>query len=324
MRILVVGAGAIGGYFGARLAAVGRDVTFLVRPKRAEQLAGGLIVRSPKGDAKIAAPKLVTEATLAPLAAQSREPFDLILLSCKSYDLDSAMDSFARAVGPKTMILPLLNGESHVETLQKHFGNDKVLGGQCQISSTLDEQGHVVHLNDWHVLGFGELDGSDSPRIEAVKESFSGANFDAQLSLHIVQDMWEKWIFIATMAGITCLMRAAVGDIEAAGGTRIALQLFAECSAISGKNGYVPRVAVGERIRATVSAPGSTLMASMLRDVEGHRRTEHEHILGALLARAQGTPAPILELCLAHLRAYEARRLRESGGDFLADRSVKG
>jgi 2-dehydropantoate 2-reductase len=304
MRILVVGAGAIGGYFGARLAAVGRDVTFLVRPKRAEQLAGGLIVRSPKGDAKIAAPKLVTEATL-------RESFDLILLSCKSYDLDSAMDSFARAVGPKTMILPLLNGESHVETLQKRFGNGAVLGGQCQISSTLDEQGHVVHLNDWHLLGFGELDGSRSPRIEAVSETFSGANFDSQLSLSIVQDMWEKWIFIATMAGITCLMRAAVGDIEAAGGTRIALELFAECSAISGKNGYVPRVAVGERIRKTVSAPGSTLMASMLRDVEGRRRTEHEHILGALVARAQGIPAPILEICLAHLRAYEARRLRE-------------
>src|SRR5271156_5447307 len=150
MRILVVGAGAIGSYFGARLAAVGRDVTFLVRPKRAEQLASGLVVHSPKGDATIAAPKLVTEATLPPLAARSREHFDLILLSCKSYDLDSAMDSFAPAVGPKTLILPLLNGESHIDTLKKRFGAGAVLGGQCQISSTLDEQGHVIHLNDWH------------------------------------------------------------------------------------------------------------------------------------------------------------------------------
>src|ERR1700722_10010602 len=132
MRILVVGAGAIGGYFGARLAVAGRDVTFLVRPKRAEQLAGGLFVRSPKGDVKIAAPKIVTEATL-------REPFDLVLLSCKSYDLDSAMDSFARAVGPATMILPLLNGESPIDTLTKRFGAGALLGGQCRISSTLDE-----------------------------------------------------------------------------------------------------------------------------------------------------------------------------------------
>jgi 2-dehydropantoate 2-reductase len=303
MRILVVGAGAIGGYFGARLAVAGRDVTFLVRPKRAEQLTGGLIVRSPKGDAKVTAPKLVTEA---------REPFDLILLSCKSYDLDGAMSSFAPAVGPATMILPLLNGESHVDTLKKRFGAGAVLGGQCQISSTLDEQGHIVHLNDWHLLGFGELDGSRSTRIEAVNETFLGANFEPQLSLQILQDIWEKWVFIASMAGITCLMRAALGDIAAAGGTNLALELFSECSAISGKNGYVLRPAMRDRIRKTLATPGSTLMASMLRDVEGHRRTEHEHILGELLARAQGIRAPVLETCLVHLRAYEARRSREA------------
>ena len=307
MRILVVGAGAIGGYFGARLAVAGRDVTFLVRPKRAEQLAGGLIVRSPKGDAKVAAPKLVSEETLS-----ARSPFDLVLLSCKSYDLDSAMSSFAPAVGPATMILPLLNGESHIDTLKKRFGAGAVLGGQCQISSTLDEQGHIVHLNDWHLLGFGELDGSRSTRIETVNQSFLGANFEPQLSLQILQDMWEKWVFIASMAGITCLMRASLGDIATAGGTGNALELFAECSAISGKNGYVLRSATRERIRGTLSTPGSTLMASMLRDVEGRRRTEHEHVLGDLLARAQGIRAPVLEICLAHMRAYEARRTRES------------
>src|SRR3984885_8259574 len=282
MRILVVGAGAIGGYFGARLAVAGRDVTFLVRPKRAEQLAGGLIVRSPKGDAKVAAPKLVSEETLS-----AWSPFDLILLSCKSYDLDSAMSSFAPAVGPATMILPLLNGESHIDTLKKRFGAGAVLGGQCQISSTLDEQGHIVHLNDWHLLGFGELDGSRSTRIETVNETFLGANFEPQLSLQILQDMWEKWVFIASMAGITCLMRASLGDIATAGGTGNALELFAECSAISGKNGYVLRSATRERIRGTLSTPGSTLMASMLRDVEGHRRTEHEHVWGVLFARAR-------------------------------------
>jgi 2-dehydropantoate 2-reductase len=304
MRILVVGAGAIGGYFGARLAAAGRDVTFLVRPKRAEQLASGLFVSSPKGDVKIEAPKTVTEATL-------REPYDLVLLSCKSYDLESAMGSLAGGMGPATMILPLLNGESHIETLQKRFGAGAVLGGQCQISSTLDAQGHVIHLNEMHTLGFGELDGTRSARIGVVSESFSGANFEAQLSMHILQDMWEKWMFIATMAGITCLMRAAVGDIETAGGTGIALALFEECSAIAEKNGFALRPLVGERIRKMLSAPGSTLAASMLRDIEGHRKTEHEHVLGDLLARARGTRAPVLGICLAHLRAYEARRLRE-------------
>ena len=305
MRILVVGAGAIGGYFGARLAAAGRDVTFLVRPKRAEQLAsGGLFVRSPKGDVKIAAPKIVTEATL-------REPYDLVLLSCKSFDLEGAMSSFAGAVGPDTAILPMLNGMGHIDTLQKRFGARTVLGGQCQISTTLDAEGRVIHLNDMHLMSYGELDGERSARIEAVSADFTGANFDSQLSLTVLQDMWEKWIFIATMAGITCLMRAALGDITKAGGTPAALSLFEECSAIAAKNDHALRASVGERVRKMLLAPGSTLTASMLRDVESHRKTEHEHVLGDLFARAQGTRAPVLEMCLAHLRAYEARRLRE-------------
>lgn len=311
MRILVVGAGAMGGYFGARLVEAGRDVTFLVRPKRAEQLAGGLFVRSPMGDVHIPTPKLVTEATLGQPGTPVGQPFDLILLSCKAFDLDGAMDSFARAVGTGSMILPLLNGIAHIEKLQKRFGNGAVLGGQCQISTTLDAEGRVVHLNDWHTLGFGELDGSRSARIEAVNEAFAGAKFDAQLSTAILQDMWEKWIFIATMAGITCLMRASLGDIEAAGGRNVALALFDECAAIAGKNLHVPSASTSERIRKVLTAPGSTLTASMLRDVEEHKKTEHEHVLGDLLARAHGARVPVLETCLAHMRAYEARRLRE-------------
>jgi 2-dehydropantoate 2-reductase len=311
MRILVVGAGAIGGYFGARLSEAGRDVTFLVRPKRAEQLAGGLFVHSPKGDAHIPTPKLVTEATLSQPAEPVGQPFDLILLSCKAFDLDGAMDSFARAVGPNSMILPLLNGIAHIEKLQKRFGNGAVLGGQCQISATLDAEGRVVHLNDWHTLGFGELDGSRSARIEAVQEAFAGVSVEARLSATIVQDMWEKWIFIATLAGITCLMRASLGDIEAAGGRNIAFALFDECATIAGKNLHVPNASVSERTRKVLTTPGSTLTASMLRDMEERRKTEHEHVLGDLLARAHGARVPVLESCLVHMRAYEARRLRE-------------
>lgn len=305
MRILVVGAGAIGGYFGARLAAAGRDVTFLVRPKRAEQLARGLFVRSPKGDVKIAAPKVVTEATL-------REPFDLIFLSCKSFDLEGAMTSFASGVGPTTLILPMLNGMAHIETLQSRFGASAVLGGQCQISTTLDADGNVIHLNDAQQMSYGELDGRRSARVEAVDKSLTGAGFDAVLSDHVLLDMWEKWLFIATMAGMTCLMRAAVGDIEKAGGTPIALALFEECRAVAAKNGHPPRDVIVGRIRKTLTMPGSTLTASMLRDIEGHKRTEHEHLIGDLFSRGGGAHTPVLGMCLAHLRAYEARRLRES------------
>jgi 2-dehydropantoate 2-reductase len=216
MRSLVVGAGAIGGYFGGRLLEAGRDVTFLVRPRRAAELARtGLAIRSRLGDADLPGPPLVSAHKLV-------EPFDLVLLACKAYDLDGAMASFAPAVGRDTAILPLLNGIRHLDALRARFGAASVLGGQCVISTTLDPEGRIVHLGDAHTLTFGELDGSASARIEAIGSEFSAARFQARPSNAILQEMWEKWVFIAASAGITCLMRAAVGDIVAArrGGSR--------------------------------------------------------------------------------------------------------
>ncbi len=176
MRILVVGAGAIGGYFGGRLLEAGRDVTFLVRQRRRSELAKtGLEIRSQFGDAHLPSPPTVTAETL-------RQPFDLILLSCKAYDLSSAMDSFAPAVGTNTAILPLLNGMAHMDALAARFGAGAVLGGQCVISTTLDPDGRILHLNDTHGLSFGERDGSLSPRSEAIKAALSGARFDSRLS----------------------------------------------------------------------------------------------------------------------------------------------
>jgi 2-dehydropantoate 2-reductase len=216
MRILVVGAGALGGYFGGRLKEAGRDVTFLVRPRRAEQLAKtGLTVRSPTGDIAIAAPPTV-------LAEDLHAPFDLILLSCKAYDLQGAMDSFAPAVGADTAILPLLNGMKHMDLLGARFGAVAVLGGQCIISATLDGEGRVLHLNDTHFLSFGEQSGAKSPRVTAIAAAFSSAKFDSQLSSAILQEMWEKWAFIAAAAGISCLMRGTFGDIAAGGGSQYA------------------------------------------------------------------------------------------------------
>ena len=209
--ILVVGAGAIGGYFGGRLLQAGRDVTFLVRPARAASLAQrGLIDSKPARRLPLPAPPTVTDDRLA-------APFDLVLLSCKAYDLDGAMASFAKAVGPRTAILPLLNGMRHLDALAGRFGAERLLGGLCVISATLDADGDIVHLNDLHSLTFGELDGTRSARIEAIGSMLSARGYEARLSDTIRQEMWEKWIFIATAAGITCLMRAAIGDIVAAG-----------------------------------------------------------------------------------------------------------
>jgi 2-dehydropantoate 2-reductase len=313
MRILVVGAGAIGGYFGGRLLQAGRDVTFLVRPRRAAQLAKtGLVIRSRFGDASLPAPPIVTADAL-------REPFDLILLSCKSYDLQSAADSFAPAVGPNTAILPLLNGMGHMDDLGERFGAGAVLGGQCVISVTLDGDGHVLHLNDTHGLSFGEQNGETSPRAEAIAATFSGANFQSRLSKTILHEMWEKWVLIATMAGSNCLMRAAVGDIVAAGAENLSLALLDECAGIATAQNFAPSAAAMTRNRGMLTMPGSTFAASMLRDIERGAPTEADHILGDLIRRGGGGAAgpnhlPLLRIAYAHLRAYEARRKRESAG----------
>jgi 2-dehydropantoate 2-reductase len=307
MRILVVGAGALGGYFGGRLKEAGRDVTFLVRPRRAEQLARtGLLVKSPKGDINIAAPPTV-------LAENLRAPFDMILLSCKAYDLQGAMDSFAPAVGANTAILPLLNGMKHMDLLGTRFGAGAVLGGQCIISATLDGEGRVLHLNDLHFVSFGEQNGAKSPRVAAIAEAFSGAKFDSQLSTAILQEMWEKWAFIAAAAGICCLMRGAFGDIAAAGASQLASDMFGECCAIAAKNGFKPGETAVKRSIGMLTAAGSPIAASMLRDLERGAAIEADQIIGDLLARGGGRQSehPLLQIAYAHMRTYEARRQRE-------------
>ena len=238
MRILVVGAGAIGGYFGGRLLQAGRDVTFLVRPRRAALLVKhGLSIRSRFGDFHRPAPPFVSTEGLA-------EPFDLILLSCKAYDLDGAITSFARAVGPKTAILPLLNGMRHLDVLADRFGAQRVLGGLAMISATIDANGGIAHLNDLHTLAFGELDGSRSQRIESVASALMGAGFDARLTDEIRQEMWEKWVFIAAGAGITCLMRAAIGDIVAAGASDLVTGTLEGMRGHRGRSGFSAAPAV--------------------------------------------------------------------------------
>jgi 2-dehydropantoate 2-reductase len=310
MRVLVVGAGAIGGYFGGRLLQAGRDVTFLVRPRRAAELAdSGLIIKSRHGDVSLRKPTTILSENIG-------HPFDLILLSCKAYDLVGAMDSFAAAVGPETMVLPLLNGMRHLDILDERFGASVILGGQCVIAATLDAQREVIHLDDNHKLTFGERDGVISDRIRHVAGTLDNAGFDARLSDHVVQEMWEKWVFLATLAGATCLMRAPIGDIVASpGGNEMIRALLEECRAIAEEAGQAPQAAFLEQARAALTAAGSPMTASMLRDVEANAPVEADHIVGDLLRRRSavrpvGRQLSQLVTAYTHLKAYEARRAR--------------
>ena len=305
MRVLVVGAGAIGGYFGGRLLQAGQDVTFLVRPKRAAELAGnGLVIKSPAGDVTLKNPPTVQADSL-------NEKFDVVLLSCKAFDLDDAMTSFAPAVGPETSIIPLLNGMLHLDVLDGKFGRDRVLGGLCAIAVTLNEKREVMHLAPMQSLGFGERDGKMSDRVRAIAEVFARGNCGAAPSEHVMQDMWEKWVFLASLAASTCLMRTSVGNIMAvAGGKEFLLGMLDECSAIATAEGFAPAGPFFQRTRGILTTEGSPMTASMFRDIRAGLPVEADHVIGDLVARADAAkiPVPKLRTAYIHLKAYEKQR----------------
>jgi 2-dehydropantoate 2-reductase len=305
MRTLVLGAGGIGGYFGGRLLEAGRDVTFLVRPRRAMQLANiGLVIKSPHGDFRHASPPTL-------LAENLRDTFDVVLLSCKAYDLDDAMNAIAPAVGPDTVILPTLNGMRHMDALIERFGERGVVGGLCFIASTMDDDGRILHLNTNQTIVFGERDGRRSARIDAIAAELARGAFESRVSDAIMQEMWEKWVFIATGAAITSLMRSTVGDIETAGGKPLVDALVGECAAIATRSGFPPSAECVGRSKSTFSAPGSSLTASMYRDIERGGRTEGQHLLGDLLRRGESADSyPVLRTANIHVATYEARRAR--------------
>lgn len=302
MRILVLGAGGVGGYFGGRLVEAGRDVTFLVRDARRTQLdKTGLVIRSPVGDLKASVKTM--------LASEIATPFDLVILSCKAYDLAAAMDSIAPAVGEQTAIWPLLNGMAHLAVLSARFGEEKVLGGFCTGGFTLGENGHILHLNQIHTLVAGERDRAASPRLEAIAEELAGVNCHGRVSTIILQEMWEKWVFLSSLAASTCLMRACIGDIVTAGGAEITTGLLAEAQAVAEAAGHGARLEVLETARGQLTAGDSPLTASMLRDLERGGRVEADHVLGDLIWRGEeaGVQMPLFRLAYLSLKSYEAK-----------------
>jgi 2-dehydropantoate 2-reductase len=303
MRILVVGAGSTGGYYGGRLAQAGRDVTFLVRPHRAEALrASGLQVISPHGDFTLA-PQLATAGTL-------QGPFDVVLLTVKAFALEAALDDLAPAVGPQTMILPVLNGMRHVDRIIQRFGKPTMVGCAAKIATIIDGEGRIVQLTPLQDIAYGEMDGSTSTRITALDGVMQGAGFDARLSTVIEREMWEKWVLLASMGGITCLMRGTIGEVEAApGGRDFALQFFDEVTRIITAVGTAPSEAFLTGAKALLTQKGSGQASSMYRDLQSGAPVEVDQILGDLLARGQkaGLSTPLLAAAVTQLSLYQAR-----------------
>ncbi|MFJ8039338.1 ketopantoate reductase family protein [Kitasatospora sp. NPDC096147] len=304
MKSLVVGAGATGGYFGARLARAGHDVTFLVRPARAEHLRTHGLRITGLTELHLPEPQLVTADEL------TAADFDLVLLSVKATALDRALDDLAPAVGPGTAIVPLLNGLAHLDVLNARFGPTAVLGGVAKVVTTLGPEGEIVQLAPPVNLTLGEQDGHLSERVTALRTALTEAGVPTDPTPDVLAAMWHKWVFITTLATVTGFLRGTVGEVGAVpGGTAFAEAVLAECSAVAEAAGRPVPAAELAATRAVVTAPGSPLTASLARDVLAGRHTEVEHLLGDLTARARtlGVPTPLLDVATLHLRVHQLR-----------------
>jgi len=306
MRLLIVGAGSTGGYFGARLAQAGRDITFLVRPARAAQLREtGLRIQSPHGDAMLY-PPLVTAGDIA-------QSYDAVLLTVKGYQLAGVLDDLAPAIGPETMILPVLNGMGHMDVLAHRFTQHNLVGCAVKVATVLEDDGRIVQLSPMQDFAFGELDGSMTPRIEVLDAFMQGANINARLSGVIRREMWEKWILLAAVGAITCLMGGPIGEIEAcAGGTSFALRLLDEVVAVVKAVGESPSEKFLSVTREQLTAKGSPFVSSMFRDVQRGRPIEVEEIIGDLVRHGEKAKiaTPLLSAAYLQLLVYQRKVTR--------------
>jgi 2-dehydropantoate 2-reductase len=315
MKILVLGAGAVGGYYGGRLQHGGADVTFLVRPGRAAQLAEqGLVVHSELAPLR-ARVKTITTAT-----ADDGSAFDLVLLACKGYDLEAAMDAVAPTVERGAAILPLLNGLSVYDRLDARFGRDTVLGGVAYIATMLQKNGDIVHFGrvDKLLVGSRTDAGQDlAVRLHGLLAAGPGARI---LSPTIEQDLWDKWVMLAAGAAVTCLMRSTVGDIvQTPHGAAIMARAIAECCAVAAAAGHGLSDDIRRDIEGRLLDRTSGWSASMMRDIgQGAARLESDDIVGDMLRRADhfGQDAAVMRTALCHLQVYEAQQhLKVAAGD---------
>lgn len=304
MKILVLGAGGVGGYFGGRLAETGADVTFLVRENRKQVLdAKGLRIESRYGNA--------TVPVKTKLRSEIKPDYDLVILTCKAYDLDDALDTIAGAMGPQTTVLPLLNGVAHLARLNTRFGSQRVWGGTAKIAATVDAEGVVRHLNEWKAIVFGAQGGASPALVPQFKTLLDKAGVDATVSSNIERDLWMKLVHLATVATLTSLMRANVGEINRTpDGKKLFQRVLNANIEIASREGHVPDQAFIDTYRALFSEDQSLYEASLQRDIEKGGAIESDHILGFVLerCRAHGLPDDIQTLAYTHAKAYEQRR----------------
>lgn len=300
MRILIVGAGGTGGAFGTRLQEAGRDVTYLVRERRAELLRrGGLRFIAPDGDR--------THAVRTVTAAELAEPYDVVIVAVKATAFERAVEDLAPAVGPETVVVPFLNGMRHVDVLRDRFPG-QVLGGLVKIVATVDESGAAVQMTPLATITLGAFEGE--PARPEIAELLRVPGMEVEEPDDITQALWEKWVFITAGGVVSCLFRNTVGAIVAAGGEEQIRAIVDEIDDVATAAGHGVSARWKRYSLAFLTEPGSAFTTSLYRDLIGGFDTEAEHIFGDMAARARalGVPTPHLDLTVTQVRAHEIAR----------------
>ncbi len=308
MKVLVLGAGAVGGYFGGRLAAAGVDTTFVVRPGRLAQLErDGLVVQSPRGDLRTPVRAIQT--------SELGDGYDVVLLTCKSYDLESAMEAIAPAMTGQCVVVPMLNGMSHFDALDQRFGADHVAGGLCAIMTTIKPDGTIVHLSPLHRIVVGaRAGGANAAVCKAFVDVLTTSNVDAVYSEHIEQELWAKLVFLSSAAALTCLFRASVAELRSAPGGPEAVESILQCNMqVAEREGFPLKASAVAFCKSQLMQP-TDVTTSTLRDIENGNAIESDHIVGFMLnlARKHNLDTSVLSIAYTHLKAYENRRAQRS------------
>jgi 2-dehydropantoate 2-reductase len=299
MRILIVGAGAVGGYFGARWIAAGRDATFLVRDGRRATLAKtGLTVLGLGQDLHVE-PRAMT-------APELNESFDLVFITVTGDALQAALTQIAPAIGPATSIITALNGVRHFDMLRDKFGPDSVLGSVVKCVTKLDEEGRIIALTKLAQIAFGSWSGQENERLQAVHTALSADGIDVQISPHIREEIFEKWLLMIALGAANSLLNGDVGTINAEPRGAWAIQeILREGQRGLTEIGMRPRDSAVEAMARLFSDTASRQTSSLYRNMAAGRRIELEPIIGDFLDRVADHGAyPLISAAYARLAIY--------------------
>lgn len=305
MRMVIIGAGGVGGYFGARLAAAGEDVSFVARGEHlAAMQARGLQVLSSLGDLRLQP----VRATDNPASLGTA---DLVMIATKLWSTDESIATARPMMGPDSTIVSFQNGVQAEDKLIAAFGRERVLGGVANIAALIETPGVIRHNGSMALLQFGELGGARSPRVEALEAACRRAGIDCRVPDDILRAIWEKFVFLASMSAMTSLTRLPVGPLREDPDTRALMrQMCEEVVAVGRARGIAFGPEAADTILARLDALPPGMVASMQGDLLRGNRLELPWLSGDVvrMGQASGVPTPAHAFAVAVLKLHAGGR----------------